>query len=363
MSAHDELLAWDRGFYSEILTAEHLAPIRHLYDAPPESLKEHKDFFWVHNRAMWSMICNLSQTAIDITINGIDDYVRNRLKIPAAGLSEGGKVDETAAALSSQGYAALPPVDSNKISAIYDYFETQDCYAGRYNPDPDLYSLEEARQDRPYIAHYPLSTVLGCPHLMAIANHPVLISTVAKFLGTIPTILDYSVWWSFSHRDTPKEAQLFHYDIADYRFCTLMMYLTDVDDGAGPHLLIEGSHDFDVLKGIQQKHADDDGAFNQWYFYQQRKMDEDVERYFDNKPVSLTGKAGTNYLLVPRTIHKGVMPSETDRLVCQVVYCCSPQLQTELRPVKWGSPATEKLPKWLKAEPFRYINRLFLETD
>jgi hypothetical protein len=363
MSAHDELLAWDRGFYAEILTAQHLAPIRHLYEAPPESLKEHKDFFWLHNRAMWAMVRNLSQKAVDITIEGIDDFVRNRLKVSAAGLSEGGNVDSTAHELTAKGYAALPPIDEKKLTAIQAYFETQECYPGRYNPNPELYSLEEARKEQPYIAHYPLSTVMGCPNLMAIANHPVLISTVAKFLGTIPTILDYSVWWSFSHRESPKEAQLFHYDLADYRFCTLMMYLTDVNDGSGPHILIEGSHDLNTLKGIQQTSNNKDDKFNDWYFYHHHKMDEDVHRYFDADPVSLTGTAGTNYLLVPRTIHKGVMPTETDRLVCQVTYCCTPQLQTDLRPLTWGSAQTEKLPKWLKAEPFRYINRLFLETE
>ena len=46
MSAHNELLDWDRRFYAEILTAH----------PPPESLKEHKDFFWVHNRAMLAMV-------------------------------------------------------------------------------------------------------------------------------------------------------------------------------------------------------------------------------------------------------------------------------------------------------------------
>ena len=45
MSAHNELLDWDRRFYAEILPAH-----------PPESLKEHKDLFWVHNRAMLAMV-------------------------------------------------------------------------------------------------------------------------------------------------------------------------------------------------------------------------------------------------------------------------------------------------------------------
>ena len=363
ISAHDELLAWNRGFYSEILTAPHLAPIRHLYDAPPESLKEHKDFFWVHNRAMWSMICNLSQKAVDITIAGVDDYIRNRLKVPTTGLSEGGKVDAVAADLDAHGYTALPVIDAKKVAAIQSYFEEQDCYPGRYNPNPEPYSLKKARKERPYIAHYPRSTVLQCPYLMSIANHPALISTVAKFLGTIPTITDYSVWWSFAKRDTPEEAQLFHYDIGDYRFCTLMIYLTDVDDTAGAHHLIDGSHDLNNLQAIQKNQADDQDAFNQWYFYLQRKTDEDVLRYFEQSPVSLTGEAGTNYLLLPRTIHKGIMPTERDRLVCQVTYCCTPQLQTELSPLTWGSPQTETMPKWLKAEPFRYINRLFLESE
>ncbi|MEQ8194804.1 MAG: hypothetical protein RIB59_09980 [Rhodospirillales bacterium] len=362
MSAREQLNAWQRGFYAQIMTAPHFAPVRHLFTEPVASLKEHKDFFWAHNRVMWAMIRNLSDKAINIMVDGIDDYIRNHLKIPASGLSDGGQVEARANALSAHGYVEMPKIDAKKVAAMVEYFETQDCYPGNYNPNPTLYSLEQARKERPYIAHYPLESVLGCPNFLAIANHPALISTVAKYLGTIPTVVDYSAWWSFAHRAAPEKAQLFHFDLADYRFCTLMLYLTDVDEGAGPHKLIDGSHNFSVIRSLQEK-ASDQEAFDHWYFVQHRKTDEEVKEHFGQGPVTLTGSAGTSHLLVPRTIHKGVMPTETDRLVCQVVYSCAPQLQNELRTIEWGSDAVMHLPKWIAAEPFRYINRLFIEFN
>lgn len=365
-AAYDELMAWHRNFYAEILLAPELEPIRHLYPDKPETLNDHKKYYWAHNRAMWAMIQNLSEKAIDITVRGIDDFVRHRLKVPAAGLSKGGKIEETVNEFKMRSHAALPVINRDKIAEMSAYFETQDCFPGNYKPNPTLYSLEDARKDRPYIAHYPLQSVMECPNLLAIANHPTIISSAAHYLGTIPTILGYSAWWSFSQREAPEEAQLFHFDLGDYRFCTLMLYLSDVDEDAGPHMLIEGSHDLNAIRSIQQKHSDHQDEFDQWYFHQHRKTDEEVQRYIQQylgqDSVTLTGPAGTALMLCPRAIHKGLMPTKTDRLVCQVNYGCTPQLQTELRPMQWDTPATTHLPKWLKAEPFRYINRLFLET-
>jgi hypothetical protein len=36
--------------------------------------------------------------------------------------------------------------------------------------------------------------------------------------------------------------QAFHRDSEDWRYLKILVYLSDVDDGAGPHVYLHGSH-------------------------------------------------------------------------------------------------------------------------
>ncbi len=54
------------------------------------------------------------------------------------------------------------------------------------------------------------------------------------------------LWWSFPTAATPleklKAAQVFHYDMDDYRFIKFFFYLTDVDLASGLYVCIRGNH-------------------------------------------------------------------------------------------------------------------------
>ena len=101
-------------------------------------------------------------------------------------------------------------------------------------------------EDRPAgttMASYPLETVLGCPHVLALACDPRVLQGVTAYLGCRPTLSSIGIRWSFpAAGERAAGVQRFHRDPDDWRFLKLFVYLTDVDAGSGPHEFVAGSH-------------------------------------------------------------------------------------------------------------------------
>ena len=259
-------------------------------------------------------------------------------------------------ALNDVGHAPLNPVEASVVADMRAYFETQMVDPGDDRP---LCDLEAARGAN--IAHYPMPAVVGCPHLAALASDSTIIAAVARHLGALPTILGFTAWWSFAGRSEPRDAQFFHFDLDDYRFCKLFLYLTDVDADSGPHLYVEGTHRPDVVAQARRAWAAGEADFDNWYLQQLRKGDAEIEHAFTRRPAVHTGPSGTSFLVNTRGIHKGLLPDRADRLVCQVLYGVSPRIQETLEPLDLGTPATAHIPDWVVATPsLDYVNRLFL---
>jgi hypothetical protein len=91
------------------------------------------------------------------------------------------------------------------------------------------------------VADYHLRDVIACPHILALAN--------SRAAGTGRALSDMQA----DHlRAGPalvvpvpgddSALQAFHRDSEDWRYLKVLVYLTDVDDGAGPHVYLHGSH-------------------------------------------------------------------------------------------------------------------------
>ena len=177
----------------------------------------------------------------------------------------------------------------------------------------------------------------GCPHLLEAANHPDILATVERLLGAPPTIQDYTAWWSFAGRPAAREAQLFHYDRNCFRFVKLFVYLTDVEIDGGPHAYVRGSADVgDWMRGLEKAKRDDPD--NAPRFLEMinavRKRDEDVLDFFGPDRIEhITGQAGEAFLVDTSGIHKGLPPTEQDRLLFQATYALLPMLKEPPRPV------------------------------
>ncbi len=117
------------------------------------------------------------------------------------------------------------------------------------------------------------------------------------------------MWWSFATQSTPaeqsKSGQRFHYDLDGYRSLAFFFYLTDVNEEAGPHICVRGSH-----KRKQLSHL---------LSLRRSRTDEQIERAFgDSALKTLQGRAGRGFAEDIFCFHKGLRPIKRDRLVLQL---------------------------------------------
>lgn len=149
--------------------------------------------------------------------------------------------------------------------------------------------------------------------------------------------------------------QFFHRDTDDWRFLTLFLYLTDVGPDGGPHEVIPASHSIDGMKkllksvpwwrsrmDVERSFVDDMGE----------DFSRACEQPFRNAAVQLTGPA----------VHRGIVPTRTDRLLIWAGYGISPN--TNSADLERGPLGIRLVPTNLKGTPRdRYINRLLVQFD
>ncbi|WP_293122450.1 phytanoyl-CoA dioxygenase family protein [Microcoleus sp. bin38.metabat.b11b12b14.051] len=175
---------------------------------------------------------------------------------------------------------------------------------------------EQVRVDLPknarvcsYMSNGKLSSTLK-----KLEKDPGILAVAAKFLGAEPVHLGSEISWSFpvpaeNHVQQRQAAQVFHYDLDDYRFIKFFFYLTDVDMSSGPHTYVSGSHKGKKLlhQVIGTRCADIDDE----------KL---VELYGEQNVVNICGKAGFGFVENPLCFHRGTQPTEKPRLMLQIEY-------------------------------------------
>ena len=212
-----------------------------------------------------------------------------------------------------------------------------------------------------HYAAYQRGVVVRAPHLLALANRPEVIALAAAKLGCWPTLYSLHAWWSFGGRpDLARYAQAFHRDVDDYRFCTLFVYLTDVDSDRGPHQYIRTSHRLDGVKDMLRRAAISDPSVDpenaEGFFTEGYGMDPAYERLFGDNVLTVTDPAGHGFLADTSGLHRGLPPVRGDRLIFWARYGLLPNALVDedwFEPVPPGELACE-----LPDDPItRYINR------
>lgn len=69
-----------------------------------------------------------------------------------------------------------------------------------------------------------------------------ILGVANAYLGMRSRLRYYNVWHTFSTRVAARESQLWHRDRDDYLIVKVFLYLSDVDEGAGPFTYARGSH-------------------------------------------------------------------------------------------------------------------------
>jgi len=126
------------------------------------------------------------------------------------------------------------------------------------------------------------------------------------YLGADSVILNSQVWVTFPDESNDYNPDFgFHYDLDDYRFLKLFIYLTDVDEDSGPHQIIEKSH----LKN------------SVFRFFNRRLSDTLPKRFLNNVRVML-GKKGDGFFEDTLCYHKGTRPLKP-RMILQLQFALS----------------------------------------
>ncbi|MGF6591393.1 phytanoyl-CoA dioxygenase family protein [Pseudomonas sp. B21-012] len=235
--------------------------------------------------------------------------------------------------LGRNGYVMLDDlVTSDQVAQMKEYFQDKQAF-DRWNAASGLFDPAHPPADC-HTAPFLNSDIAQSPWALKWANDSRVLAIVENWLGAKPTLSNLSVWWSYPGHDTPQEAECFHRDVDDLRFIKLFIYLSDVDEGAGPHVFVPGSHKHDGFNKIR-RYSDSEviEAFGQ-----------DGIKYF-------TGEQGSAFLENTFGLHKGQLPTHKPRLLFQAQYSLHPIGIYEYAPVsvELGAPLDN------------YINRLYVK--
>ena len=278
---------------------------------------------------------------------------------------------EAADQLRKKGVVKLPlTLPKETIAAIRAYLEAQPVHKGPhvYAFDGRPKDLDVARADYS-MAGYRSDQLVRAPHLVDLFNDPRLIDLVEEYLGCVPTLYSLNGWWSVpANRPELIYSQYFHRDIDDWRFVTLFLYLSDVDDATGPHQVITESHTLDGMNALLAKAraarrevGDFDPAAS-FVKTMGAQLSQDCERLFGDAVFNAVGPAGTMFLVNTKALHRGLMPIKSPRLVLWARYGLGPTCNSA--DLEHGPIAKRLLPAFLPDSPRnRFINRLLFDFD
>ncbi|NJP09143.1 MAG: phytanoyl-CoA dioxygenase family protein [Leptolyngbyaceae cyanobacterium RU_5_1] len=223
-------------------------------------------------------------------------------------------VDKIVQSIRDDGYFPGIELPSDVVQEVLEYAHATPCFGDRKPEHQFLISEKEtveAELGKPFLCCSYVAE--DCPAIVQLINDPVIQAIAAKFLGAPPKCIGKDLLWSYPTSTTWTQqlhmAQVFHYDLDDYRSIKFFFYLTDVDESSGAHVCIRGSHRNKKL--IHQ-------------FMGQRCAsipdEKIVAAYGAENVVAVCGNAGFGLVEDPNCFHKGNPPATQERFLLQFQY-------------------------------------------
>jgi hypothetical protein len=227
-------------------------------------------------------------------------YLRARHPHPEWRLDEQGR--RARQSLVDDGLAKLKPLlDPAAVAAVRAYFDRQRVIG------PNGKVLREDLSSEVAAAAYPLDTVLACPGLVALINRADILALAGAYLNCKPTISSVGVRWTFPGAGPAARFQRYHRDLDDWRFVKLFVYLTDVSEGAGPHVYVRGSHRGGFAVAAET--------------YDEASLS---ARYGPAALMPIVGPRGTSFIADTLGVHRAATPRTAPRLILQIQYSLLP---------------------------------------
>ena len=353
---------WLVGLQRYIIQNPVYAELLKIFPYQPEAFLNAETGLHYHMTIMTQCRYSYDEKLRNMIISAILNFQKEELKLPTFHRMRSDQTSVNVNEMSELGYSQFSAISKTKIDDIKRYLLGKTLVPSYLTDVDERISLADAKRSL-NVGYYHIDQVLNCPHIMEIANNPHLLAIVEEYLGVTPTLINPTIWWSFSGRNQEKDAQLFHFDNDDYRFCKLFIYLTDVDYNSGPHVFFAKTHRVDVIKKIRDASSCNTAFFDDWYLKTLRKSDKDALKILNMSPKYFIGEAGAQFLVDTSGIHKGELPQNKDRLVCQFTYGVLPKPLSNYCPRFISRDSMSPIPPRIYTQlPYSYVNRIFLSN-
>ncbi len=218
------------------------------------------------------------------------------------------RVSDIVQTIEQKGFAGGIRLPDACLSGILDFCSKANFRSDRNPNNPVQIDVSDEANPRSDLCYRCANAHRQCETIDWIAHDLAVVEVARRYLRSEPVLLGSSVWWSYSYLASdgtmPYVADYgFHYDIDDYKFLKLFFYLNDVDEGRGPHVIIEGTHsrkDF-----FEKAHR--------------RLRDEQAVARYPGRIRVMTGEKGTGFFEDTFCYHKGTNPRKR-RLILQIEY-------------------------------------------
>ena len=186
-------------------------------------------------------------------------------------------------------------------------------------------SVDETRHHSDY-GSYKLQDILAAPGVLELALRDDVVALASAYLGALPYIYSVHAWWTYPGGPEPARTHRIHRDQDDFRFLSLFVYLTDVNDADdGPTVYYAGSHRKDLLAAATVNHPDPavraeaDRIGRIELFFPPRganatRYTEPLRKLLAPHAAALTGPAGTSFIADTFGLHCGSPAAKRDRL-------------------------------------------------
>jgi hypothetical protein len=216
-------------------------------------------------------------------------------------------VDRAAIAttLEHDGVALGLNLPRSAVDAFLDFAANNPVWANRDRElgfQPDRLSTAQAALGRNILLGQYFNVRRDFSVAQRLADDPVLRWIAARYLGTMPRLIGVNLWWSYPVVSSAEErndaAQMFHYDLDDFKFIKFFFYLTNVDEHSGPHVVIKGTHRRKTFTSTLDR------------LKVRRYTDQEIAAiYPKDRILPIVGPAGTGFAEDTLAIHKGRSPA------------------------------------------------------
>ena len=222
-------------------------------------------------------------------------------------------IDEAVVQLKKEGFYLGLQLPKILVEEIVEFAKNTVCYGNRKSQlgfyyDQKAEAQTQSEKDIKVGCYF--NTAQFCPAIAKLQNDSQLLAIAAKYLEKEPIHQGNQLWWSFAGESSEwqrrQNAQMFHYDLDDYKFLKFFFYLTDVDNTSGPHICVRASH----------KHK----KFSHVLLRKREKDKEIIDFYGEDSVVTICGQAGFGFIEDPLCFHKGLTPTKRDRLLLQIEF-------------------------------------------